>query len=239
MSVTKCLVSLLLVYLLIACTAPEVKNYETPESSAFYDLGVAYLNENKIQKAFVEFQKAYSINPSDKRILNAIGIIYLLHFDDTPKAISFFEKAVNLDTTYSEAYNNLGFAHESLGNFETAISYYEKAVANLMYATPEKAYINLANVHYRLGKYDLAIAAIREALKRAPTLSIAYMKLALCYNALGRYGDASTALSSAIVLDPLYQGDVNRAIEELTDMEMRASGYEQQDIRDYLEILKY
>jgi hypothetical protein len=46
-------------------------------------------------------------------------------------------------------------------------------------------------------------------------------------------------MSSAIVLDPLYQGDIVSATEELKDREMRASGYEQQDIRDYLEILKY
>lgn len=235
----KCLFSLLLFAYLTSCAVPDVKSYETPESSAFYDLGVAYLNENKIQKAFVEFQKAYSINPYDKRVLNAIGIIYLLHFDDTPKAISFFEKAVNRDSMYSEAYNNLGFAHESLGNFETAILYYEKAVENLTYATPEKAYINLANAHYRLGHHNHAIAAIREALKRAPTLSIAYMKLALCYNALGRYGDASTAMSSAIVLDPVYQGDIDKAVQDLLERELTATGYERQDIRDYLEIIKY
>jgi tetratricopeptide (TPR) repeat protein len=227
------------VYSLTACATSAVTEHETPKSSAHYDLGVAYLTENRIQLAFVEFQKAYNMNPYDKRVLNAIGIIYLLHFYETPRAIEFFEKAVKIDPEYSEAYNNLGFSHEKLGNFEKAISYYQKAVANLTYATPEKAYINIANAYYRMGTYDLAIAAIREALKRAPTLSIAYMKLALCYNALRRYGDASSAMTSAIALDPVYQGDVEKAIEDLTDREMRATGYDKQDVRDYLEILRY
>jgi type IV pilus assembly protein PilF len=183
----------------IACAATETKN-DVEQATAYYKIGVAYLNENKIQQAFVEFQKAYELSKNDKEILTAIGIIYLLHFDETPKAIDYFERAIKVDSTYSKAYNNLGFAYEKLGRFETAISYYKSAVSNLTYSTPEKSYISMGNSYYRLGKYKLAVDSLKEAIKRAPYLSLPYLRLALCYNALGNYGDASTAMTKAINL---------------------------------------
>jgi Tfp pilus assembly protein PilF len=39
-----------------------------------------------------------------------------------------FEKAVELDPTYPEAWNNLAIAHEQLGNFPEANNAYTKAV---------------------------------------------------------------------------------------------------------------
>jgi type IV pilus assembly protein PilF len=204
-----------------------------------YKVGVAYLNEGKAQQAFVEFQKAYELNPLDKEVLNAIGIIYLLYFDETAKAINFFERATKVDPTYSDAYNNLGFAHEKLANFERAITYYKKAVSNLTYPTPEKSFISMGNSYYRLGRYEDAVSAYKEAIKRAPELSLPYMRLALSYNALRRYGEASTALNYAIRLDPVYKGDHEKALEDFTIRKLGASGYDEKDIQDFIEILRY
>lgn len=202
-------------------------------------MGVAYLNEAKVQQAFVEFQQAYQLNPNDKEVLNGIGIIYLLYFDETAKAIDFFEKATKVDPNYSDAYNNLGFAYEKLGRFDAAITFYKKAVSNLTYSTPEKAYISLGNAYYRLGKYEDALYSYKEAIKRAPNLGLPYLQMALCYNAMHRYGEASTAMTYAITLDPAYKGDREKALEDFTLRKLKASGYEEKDIQDYIEILKY
>jgi tetratricopeptide (TPR) repeat protein len=209
------------------------------KARAHYKIGVAYLNDNKAQLAFVEFQKSYELNSHDKEVLNAIGIIYLQYFDETAKAIDFFERAAGIDPGYSEAYNNLGFAHEKLGHFDTAIAFYKKALANLLYATPEKAYISMGNSYYRLGKYEDAIHSYKEAIKRAPHLSLPYLKLALCYNALGRYGEASSAMTYALKLDSVYKGDREKALEDFTIMKLKATGYEEKDIGDYIEIIRY
>lgn len=221
-----------------ACaTVDNVENIQ--KAGAYYKIGVAYLNENKIQQAFVEFQKAYELYPQNKEVLNAIGIIYLLHFDEHQKSIEYFEKAVRVDPSYSEAYNNLGVAHEKLGRYEAAISFYKKAVANLLYATPEKAYVNMGNSYYRMRDFDSAAYSYKEALKRAPALSLAYMRLSLCFNAMNRYGDAASAMTEAIRLDPFYMGDREKAFEDFRLRRLKASGAEEQDLTDYLEILKY
>jgi type IV pilus assembly protein PilF len=209
------------------------------QAGAHYKVGVAYLNEAKVQQAFVEFQKAYELSPRDKEVLNAIGIIYLLYFEETAKAIEFFEKATKVDQNYSDGYNNLGVAYEKLGRYEMAISFYKKALSNLTYPTPEKAYISMGNSLYRLGKYEEAISSFKEAIKRAPDLNLPYMRMALGYNALGRYGEASTALNYAIKLDPAFQGNTEKALEDFTIRKLRASGHEEKDIQDYIEILRY
>ncbi|MDA8106595.1 MAG: tetratricopeptide repeat protein [Nitrospiraceae bacterium] len=209
------------------------------KSDAYYRLGIAYLSSDKVQQAFVEFHKAYDLNPHNKEILNAIGIVYLLHLDETKKAIEWFDKAIKEDPSFSEAYNNLGYSYERLGDFDRAISFYRKALSNPLYPTAEKAYINMGNAYYRLGKNDAALQSYKEAIKRDPGLSLGYWRLALCLNAMGRYGEASTAITEAIKLDPLYLGNREKAVEDLRVKKLAAKGYEEKDIADYLEILKY
>jgi hypothetical protein len=63
--------------------------------------------------------------------------------------------------------------------------------------------------------------------------------MALCYNAMGRYGDASSAMTYAITLDPAYKGNREKALEDFALWKLNASGYEEKDIQDYIEIIKY
>ncbi len=226
---------LLALVLICSCATTSTENVQ--KAIAHYKLGVSYLNENNIQPAFIEFQKAIEFNPEDKEVLNAIGIIYLLKFEDFQKAIDFFQRALKVDPNFSEAYNNLGFAYEKIKRFDDAINSYKKALSNLMYQTPEKAYYNLGRVYYRLGRCEDAIDAHKEAIKRANEFSPSYYGLALCYNAKGRYGDASAAITKAIEIE--YKGDRAKAISDLSQRKLKAKGDEEKDIGDYLEILKY
>ena len=232
---SKIVLLIIIISLAAACATTDNAN----RADAYYKLGIAYLSDNKVQQAFVEFHKAYDLNPHNKEILNAIGIVHLLHLEETDKAIEYFERAVKEDPLYSEAFNNLGYAFEKKGEFEKAIAFYRKALSNPLYPTAEKAYINMGNSYYRLGNFDAALQSYKEAIKRAPSLGLAYWRLALCLNAMGRYGDASTAVSDAVKLDPAYGGDREKAIEDLSLNKLKAKGHEERDIRDYIEILKY
>ena len=232
------IVTFFLLVVLSACastTSPE----NIQKAGAHYKIGLSYYNENKIQKAYIEFQKALEINPNDKQALNAIGILHLLHFEDFQKAIEYFKKAIKVDSNYSEAYNNLGYAYEKSGKHDEAIKSYQKAISNPMYQNPERAFNSLGRIYYRLGQYDKAIDALKGALRRAGTFYPAYYRLALCYNAKGFYGDAATALKRAIDIDPLYKGDREKALKDFENKNLIARGDEAQDILDYIEILQY
>ena len=233
----KKLVILIVAVFVGSCATASIENIQ--KATAHYKLGVSYINENNVQPAFIEFQKAYDLNPEDKEVLNAIGIIYLLKYEDFQKAIEFFQRAISVDPDFSEAHNNLGFAYEKSRKFNEAIASYNKALSNLIYRSPEKAYYNLGRVYYRIGKYDDAINAHKEALKRMTDFYPSYYGLALCYNAKGRYGDASLAITKAIEIDPLYKGSKSKAMSDLSQKKLNARGEDEKDIADWLEILKY
>ncbi len=229
---------ILLIVFLTSC-APVVTKEGSGEASAHYQMGLSYYNENNIQMAYIEFQKSLELNHYNKDVLNAIGTIHLLKFEDFQKAIDFFQRAIKVDPKFSEAHNNLGFAYEKTGRFNDAIDFYKKALSNTMYQSPEKAYNNLGRVYYRLGRYDEAMDAYKGAIRRVNDFYPSYYGLALCYNAKGQYGDAASVIERAIELDPIYKGDRDKAMEDFKNKKLTAKGEEEKDIGDYIEILRY
>jgi type IV pilus assembly protein PilF len=223
---------------LFSCSTTETGE-NIQKANAHYQLGISYINDNNIQPAFIEFQKALKLNPDNKEILNAIGIIYLLKLENYPEAIKYFQKALKLDKNFSEASNLLGFAYEKTGRFDEAIEAYKMALSNTLYKNPEKAFNNLGRVYYRLKRYNDAIDAYKEALRRFSDFHLPYYGLALCYNAKGQYGDAATAITRAIELDPLYKGNKDKAKEDFENKKLIAKGDEEKDIIDYIEMLRY
>lgn len=221
-----------------ACASTN-KTDNVQKATAHYKIGYSYYTEGKYQQAYIEFQKALEINPKDKEVLNAIGIVQLMQFEDFEKAIEYFKRALKVDKNFSEARNNLGIAYERTGKIDEAIASYKKALANPMYANPEKAYNNLGRIYYRAGQYDKAIDSFTSALRRINDYYPSFYFLALCYNAKGHYGDASTALMRAIEFDPRYKGDREKALKEFENGTLIARGDELNDLMDYIEILRY
>jgi len=230
---------IVVLFFLVTACASTSSTEKTQKATAHYKIGLSYYNENKFQKAYIEFQKALEFNPKDKEVLNAIGIVHLLQFEDFEKAMEYFKKALKVDSNFSEAYNNLGIAYEKTGKIHEAITCYKKAIANPMYQHPEKAFNNLGRVYYRAGEYDKAIEAFTRALRRLNDFYPSFYGLALCYNAKGFYGDAATALMRAIELDPLYRGNREKALEDFENKRLITRGNEARDFLDYIEILRY
>jgi tetratricopeptide (TPR) repeat protein len=233
---TGCIVFFLVLYL-GSCSS--VTQEDVKKANYHYQMGISYLHDNNIQPAFVELQKAMELNPRDKDIHEAIGIIYLTNLEDYARAVTHFKKALDIDENFSEAANNLGSAYKSMGKFDKAIESYKMAIANPQYKNAAMALYNLGMVYYRLSKFDDAMNAYKDALKRYSDFYMPFYGLALCYNAQGQYGDAASAMTQAIELDPQYKGDKKKAIEALKDMKIRVKGDQEKDISDFQEILQY
>src|SRR4030042_5235601 len=142
------------IFFLCSCATAGLENIE--KANAHYQLVVSYLNEDKMQMAYVEFQKAIELDPNNKDVLNALGLIYL-RFDDLPKAKDSFLKAVSIDPYFSEAYNNLGGTYGKLGTWSDAVDLFKTALKNPIYTSPERAYWNLGKAYYRLHRFEEAI----------------------------------------------------------------------------------
>ncbi|HMK44750.1 MAG TPA: tetratricopeptide repeat protein [Dissulfurispiraceae bacterium] len=234
------LVAVLCCSLMVGCAARSggVDREEGKDAEFYKKIGISFMSEGRNQLAFVEFQKALKLQPNDADTLYYIGLVYM-SFDEVDNAITHFSRAVALRVDFSEAANSLGEAYLRAKKYNEAVSAFQKALANRFYKTPEHAMNNLGTAYYRLGKLDDALASYKMALRRNPSFIAPYLGIALANNKAGQFGEASDALGLFIDIDPTLKGDREKMEESIRMRLVAASGDEEQDLRDFLEILKY
>ena len=105
--------------------------------------------------------------PKDAVLRNKIGIAHhqLMQLDTARK---YYEQAVKLKPTYSEAINNLGTVYYANKNYRRAISQYKKAIK----IAPDSASIhsNLGTAYFARNQIALATEEYRIALKLDPNV---------------------------------------------------------------------
>jgi len=230
---------LLFLVLILAVACSTTSSQKRKDADVHYQLGLSYMKEGKYQDAFVEFQKSIDLYPDDKHVLNALGLIYM-KFEEFDKSEEVFKEALDIDPEFSEAANNLGVVYSRKKDWKSAIIYFERALQNPLYPSPERAFYNLATAQYRLHDYTIALKHFKDALRRAPNFFPAYYGLALSYNALEDYGEASTALTMGIELDPEIEGKKQKAAKVFNSrMMLSVDDEERDDYRSLIEILHY
>lgn len=229
-------VSISLLLCLTGCST--VSPQSRKEADFSYKMGTAYLNEGKLQMAYVEFHKALQLDPHNKDVLNSLGIVYL-QLDNSDRAQELFAKAVAEDSSFSEAHTNLGVIYLRKRQWDAAIQSFNRAISNSLYQNPEKAYYYLGVANYRKGSMDNAAEAFKNAMRRAPLFPLPYYSLALVSNKTGQYGEAASHLSKALQVDPAYRGDKTRFVADVKKNLPLAKPDDLADLRDYLEIANY
>ena len=231
-----CVVLLACQPLLSGCASVSVEQQK--EAEYYYKVGLTYLNEDKFQMAFVQFQKALQLDPDNKRAMNSLGLVYY-QLEDYENARDLFIRAVYLDPNFSDAYTNMGITYMKTGQWREALEAFKKALSNLLYQNPERAFYNRGVCYYRAGQYELAVNEFKDAIRRAPSYTMPYYGLALAYNKAGKYGDASAVVARAIEIDPAYHGDRAKFLEDMKQKLMSVRGEEEADFRDYMDIMRY
>jgi tetratricopeptide (TPR) repeat protein len=143
---------------------------------------------------------------------------------DYATAIEAFQKCVDLDPTYQDAYAGLGGSYASLGQHARAIEAFRK-VLDINPNHPETHY-NLGCIYQDLGRYEDALTSYRAAAAARPDYALAYCKIGALALGFDRYKESAEALERAIELDPnlpdglynlasayLHLGDYERAFE--------------------------
>jgi tetratricopeptide (TPR) repeat protein len=101
--------------------APEAGNYWT-------NLGISYRNTGQYDKAEACYEKALAINPDYSNVHASLGALHLTHTMDFTSAIKHLESAIDLDPGSAIAHANMALAQASVGQFELAETYLQKAV---------------------------------------------------------------------------------------------------------------
>lgn len=129
--------------------------------------------------------------------------------DDYNRAVGLFEKAVETDANYAEAWYQAGYCYGVLGRHQDALRA-SKQAAKLRPDWPE-AHINIGASNYALGQYKEAVDAYRQALRLDEDNPETQYALGMTFGKLNRTDEEILAYRRAINLRP----DHANAIEKL------------------------
>jgi tetratricopeptide (TPR) repeat protein len=120
--------------------------------------------------------------------------------DDFKGAIADYDKAIEINPNYGEAYGYRGYAKVNLNNYQGAIADFNKAIEiNIKYA---KAYFFRGISKYNLSDYQGAIADYNKAIKINPKYQEAYYFRGILKDELSDYHEAITDFNKAIEINP-------------------------------------
>ncbi len=154
-----------------------------------YNLGVAYMNINRLDKALATFSSVVSKRTDFFDAYNNLGACYieLQRFDEGLEA---YEKAVELKPDYVPALRNYGAALRDVGRLDEA----EKVLEKIPELQPEFAlgFLSLGATKAKLEKMDEASECLKKALELDPEMREAHYELGKVFK---------------------HQGDMNKALE--------------------------
>jgi tetratricopeptide (TPR) repeat protein len=102
----------------------------------------------------------------------------------------------------SVAYNNLGIAYRSIGEFERAKANLEKSLEIDPSYSP--SYVNLGNLYNSIGDSKKAITLYNRSLSIERNSVEAYFNLGVVYNNIGRKEEAMKMFEKAIAIEPAH-----------------------------------
>src|SRR6201988_2598958 len=128
--------------------------------------------------------------------------------DDCEKALTYFEKAVESDANYADAWAQAGFCNEKLGKHTEALEASKKAVSLRPSA---ESYFNIGLANFYLKNYKDAAEAYRQSIQLDPyNAADAHFALGLVYRDWGKPDDEIQAYKQAIKLKPDYTNAYER-----------------------------
>lgn len=185
-------------------------------------------------KAWEAYKRSVEIYPQYVTSWNNIGMIGYLLNGNAPAAISSFEKAIKIDSTYTEAWLNLGICYEGLARRAIDTLRHDSAVIDrkdfYMNETPASIHEKMDSCKSRIEIYrTVSERSYLHAIESSPNNTMAYVYLANLYSSEEQYHKIvemdSTAIKKGYRSSPLYI-TLGNAFIMLRDSDHAAQCYE-------------
>jgi tetratricopeptide (TPR) repeat protein len=128
--------------------------------------------------------------PQDERAHFLLGNSYFGR-QQYPEAIAQFRRAIEIDSSYSPAYNSLGYAYRPVDNIPDAEAAFKKYIA--LVPDDPNPYDSYAELLMKAGRFDESIVQYRKALTIDPHFGSSHI---------------------GIAVDQMFQGNTDAAIAE-------------------------
>ena len=173
--------------MLSSACGPSPKRVEAAEVN--FRVAKQFYAKNDLVQAMSNAMKARDEDPKNPEVHNFLGLIHLQR-NELELSEKSFSRAVELDPKYSEAQNHLCLVLSERGEQDRAIAHCQKAVENILYATPERAYHNMGLAYERKGDTPKAVEAYQKALGYNKRFVMSLKALGEIQAKKGRYADA-------------------------------------------------
>ncbi len=184
--------------------AAQEKFPNTPQVSYFY--GLIYSEMKDYANAVKFFEDALKLaSASNPDLLDSVFYFYygaaLERNGQFDQAVAQFQKAIEINPDYADAYNYLGFMYADHNlKLDEALRLIQQA---LTYEPDNGAFIDsLGWVYYRLGNLEQSMAQLQRAAKIIGADSVVYDHLGDVYRKMGNAAEALQHYQKASELDP-------------------------------------
>jgi type IV pilus assembly protein PilF len=150
---------------------------KTEAARVHTELGQKYMQQGKLEIALDNLNKALSYDDNYADAHTVIAVLYE-RIGDVKQAEEHYRRAAQLKPKGGNELNNYGAFLCKIGRYDESTEYFERAVADPFYNTPDVALTNEGTCLLKGGKNDAAEAALRKALDRSPNNSEALFQLA-------------------------------------------------------------
>ncbi len=128
-----------------------------------------------------------------------------------------FQKSIEINSSLSHAYNNLGIAYARKGLVKEAIEQFKKAID--IDSQYKDAYLNLGNLYLGLEMFEESFEVYSKGIKLDPNDAIIHNNLAFIYYKKGDFSSAWTHLKKAQSLGlkahPDFLKELKKRVKEM------------------------
>ena len=186
------------------------------EIKLLVEQGVQLADSETFKESFENFKRAIKINESIKspEFKNLIAIKYEYKLKLIEKAIIEIKrksydnaiadcnKAIELDSTFVDAFYYIGIANNDKHEYNTAIDYFKKGINfNPKHA---KSWNHMGFSYEKLNQFDKAIDSYKKAVEFESIYALAYYNMANSYKHKEQLDYAIEAYKKATEIDPDY-----------------------------------
>ncbi|MFI5303987.1 MAG: tetratricopeptide repeat protein [Nitrospiria bacterium] len=163
------------------------------------NLGKAYLEKERWDRAKDKFAEAISLDPRNQEALNNLGNSYQreARYD---LAIKYYQEVLRLNNNNPLGHNDLGVAYQALGKSDLAIKEFLESVRLDPYYTDARN--NLGNIYLLTNQLDLAIVQYQKTIELNPKHMMAHTNLGILYQKQGKMKEAINELKMGLNLNP-------------------------------------
>jgi tetratricopeptide (TPR) repeat protein len=190
-------------------------------SKALKEMYEAYISAD--YKEVIQLAEKVDEQERDDLYYFSLGVAFGV-INKIEKAISTFQKAIEMKPNDHDSWNNLGIAYGNQGEIEKAINSYQKAIE----IKPDfhESWNNLGNAYGSKGEIEKEMLSYQKAIEIKPDYDTAWNNLGVAYINQGKIEKAITVYQKAIEIKPNFhkawynlgvayqnQGEIEKAIE--------------------------